>query len=211
MSDRNAGTELSLGEALRALPLATPPRDVWQALAAELAPLRVVQARSPARRRYALPAAIAAGLLAIAAALLLTTHERVAPRIATVAPTPASSSANGANAANGTSGKSAVVTDPETQLVALETRSQQLEHWLSQTRAAAAPLPGQDLAAAAEIEDLIGLVDVELAAAARKDALPLWRYRVNLLEDLTALRYASYRLAETGVQTAALTPTHLTN
>ena len=192
MSDRNTGTELSLGAALRALPLATPPRDVWQTLAAELAPARV----APARRRYVLPAAIAAGLLAFAVALMMMSRERAAPQIATVAPAPASSVANGANAANGTSGKGTVA-DPETQLVALETRSQQLEHWLSETRAAAAPLPGQDLAAAAELEDLISLVDVELAASTRKEALPLWRYRVNLLEDLTALRYSNYRLAET--------------
>src|SRR4051812_35929323 len=118
MSDRNAGTELSLAEALRALPLAAPPRDVWQTLAAELAPVRVAPARLPARRRYALPAAIAASLLAVAAALVLATRERVAPQIATVAPAPASIDANGANAANGTSGKSVAAADPEAQLVA---------------------------------------------------------------------------------------------
>jgi len=193
MSDRNAGAELSLAEALRALPLAAPPRDVWQTLAAELAP----QVRRPARRRFAVPAAIAAGVLAIAALLLTQTRERPAPQIATVAPASASSVANGTNAANGTSVRNVAAPDPEAQLTALESRSQQLERWLSETRAAAAPLPGQDLAAAAEIEDLIGLVDVELAAAPRKDAMPLWRYRVNLLEDLTALRYSNYRLAET--------------
>ena len=194
MSDRNARTELSLAHALRALPLAAPQRDLWQTLAAELAP----QVRKPARRRFAVPAAIAAGVLALAAALLLPrSREHASPQVATVAPLAASSVANGANAANGTNAKNPAAADPEAQLIALETRSQQLERWLSETRAAAAPLPGQDLAAAAELEDLIGLVDVELAAAARKEALPLWRYRVNLLEDLTALRYSNYRLAET--------------
>ena len=193
MSDRNARTELSLAQALRALPLAAPQRDGWQTLAAELAP----QMRKPARRRFAIPAAIAAGVLALAATLLLARwHERVPPQVATVAPAAASNVANSANVANGTNGNLTAV-DPQAQLTALESRSQQLERWLSETRAAAAPLPGQDLAAVAELEDLIGLVDVELTAAPRRDALPLWRYRVNLLEDLTALRYSNYRLAET--------------
>ena len=208
MSDRNAGTELSLAEALRALPQATPPRDVWQTLAAELATAQA-PARNRARRRYALPAAIAAGLLAVAAAWLLMQHAH-APRVATVAPAPSSIVRNGANAANGTSGRNAAA-DPEAQLLALETRSQQLEHWLSETRAAAAPLPGQDLAAAAELEDLIGLVDVDLAGSTRTDALPLWRYRVNLLEDLTALRYSNYRLAETIDTTSSGAPPNRIN
>ena len=56
------------------------------------------------------------------------------------------------------------------------------------------------MAAAAEIENLIGIVDVQLAAPAPndggRDEQKLWRRRVDLLEDLTALRYSNYRLAE---------------
>jgi len=84
-------------------------------------------------------------------------------------------------------------------MASLRQRSQDLEHWLRETQRAAAPLSGQDLAAAAEIEDMIALVDGQLNAAPRDSELPLWRRRVALLEDLTALRYSSYRLAETGI------------
>ena len=46
---------------------------------------------------------------------------------------------------------------------------------------------------------MIGLVDGQLNAAPQDSELPLWRCRVALLEDLTALRYSSYKLAETGI------------
>lgn len=197
MSDPSS-RQLSLGEALRALPLVAPERDVWATLAAELAP----QARRPARRRYALPVALAAGLLGLAAALLLRMPQPAPMNVATVAPPAASISTNDANvakAANATSVQNAGDAD----LIALENRSQALERWLHDTRDAASPLPGQDLAAAAEIENLIGLVDVALAGTSRQQALPLWRRRVNLLEDLTALRYSNYRLAETMLASSA--------
>jgi len=200
MSDRSGDNRLTLGDALRALPPLSPPRDGWSALAAELAP----QLRRPARRRHALPAALAAGVLGLAAALfLLRAPHDAAPLVATVAPPAASTVANDANAANvakvtnATNVKNAATDGTDARLAALETRSQALERWLHDTRAAASPLPGQDLAAAAEIENLIGLVDVELAGTSRASSLALWQRRVNLLEDLTALRYSNYRLAET--------------
>jgi hypothetical protein len=90
-----------------------------------------------------------------------------------------------------------------THLVALQTRSRELEQWLHQTADAATPLPGNDLAAAGEIESLIGIVDVELTAPKQQDEEKLWQRRVNLLEDLTALRYSNYRLAESSVSTTS--------
>ena len=198
ISSRN----LSLGEALRSLPLAAPERDAWATLAAELTP----QVRRPARRRHALPVALAAGLLGLAAALLLRMPQpaptNLATNVATVAPSVASISTNDANVAKAANATS-VQNVGETDLIALESRSQALERWLHDTRDAASPLPGQDLAAAAEIENLIGLVDVALAGTSRQQALPLWRRRVNLLEDLTALRYSNYRLAETMLASSA--------
>lgn len=201
MSDRNTPARLNLGDALRALPSAAPDRDAWPALAAQLKP----QSQVPARRRHALPLAIAAAcVLAIAAAYSLRQQQAVvasAPSVATVTPHAASSIVNGAeatDAANATSVQNSAG-DAGAQLVALEARSQALERWLRDTRLAASPLPGQDLAAASEIENLIGLVDVELTASAHTDALPLWQRRVALLEDLTALRYSNYRLAETAL------------
>ena len=49
--------------------------------------------------------------------------------------------------------------------------------------------------AAAEVEDLVSFVDVQLSAA-RDDpeALPLWRQRVALLEDLAVIRSAPQAL-----------------
>jgi hypothetical protein len=195
MSDRNPANQLSLGDALRALPLAAPDRDVWSALAAQLAPRQA----PPARRRFVVPLAIAAGILALATVLIVARHALVpAVDVATIPRAPASTVANDTNVANATNVQNAA-TEGEAQLVALESRSRALERWLSDTRGAAAPLPAQDLAAAAEIEDLIGLVDVELAAAPRNRSLALWHHRVALLEDLTTLRYSNYRIAESMV------------
>ncbi len=56
---------------------------------------------------------------------------------------------------------------------------------------------------------MIGLVDVEPWPRATQSAeLPLWQRRVALLEDLTALRYSNYRLAETA---AAMPATNTLN
>ena len=156
MSDPNARTELNLAEALRALPLAQPDGDPWQRLAAELKP-----AARP--RRRVLPFALAAGVAAVALAFALR-HESA------TAPTPSVATAQHGGASNVTNGNDAAIATNaqhipaaaanDAQLAALQTRSQALERWLEQTRDAAAPLPAQDLAAAAEIENLIGLVDV---------------------------------------------------
>ena len=209
MSDLNPTTEMKLGEALRALPLATPGRDGWPALVAQLASSRA-SARRPRRAwRYGVPLALAAGL---ALALVVPHLLRRSPSpsvttIATVAPATTSSTVNGAigvDAANMTNATNIQTQEgAEAQLAAAQTRSQALERWLRDTRHAAPPLPSQDLVAASEIENLIGLVDVELASVPTR-AVPLWQRRVALLEDLTALRYSNYRLAETASTTASI-------
>jgi hypothetical protein len=207
------GEPKPLHDALRALPSLAPERSVWPELAAQLSrgsgfAIRksAISAEQPTatRRtgRWFVPIALAAALvLAVGASRLLhrTDADRTAPA-ATVVPATASYVANATNGEKGTNAQSM-----DGQLAALQQRSQALEHWLRETARAATPLPGQDLAAAAEIEDMIGLVDVELNAAPRDAELPLWSRRVALLEDLTALRYSSYSLAETGVA-ARLTP-----
>ena len=210
MSDLNSTTGIKLGDALRALPLAAPGRDAWPALAARLAQSRA--SAKPSRRawRYGVPLALAAGLALALVVPQMLRHPlppSVAP-IATVAPASTSSTSN--SAANDTVGLDAAnmtnatnVQTPEAQLTATQNRSQALERWLRDTRHAASPLPSQDLVAASEIENLIGLVDVELASAP-KSTLPLWQRRVALLEDLTALRYSNDRLAETAFTTASV-------
>jgi hypothetical protein len=208
MSDLNSTTGMKLGDALRALPLAAPARDGWPALAAQLAPGRA--SAKPSRRawRYGVPLALAAGL----ALALVVPHMLPHPptpsgtTIATVAPAGSSSTTNGAvvDAANMTNATNIQTQEgAEAQLAAAQNRSQALERWLRDTRHAASPLPSQDLVAASEIENLIGMVDVELASAPTR-ALPLWQRRVALLEDLTALRYSNYRLAETASTTASI-------
>jgi hypothetical protein len=198
---------IKLGDALRVLPLSAPGRDVWPALAAQLAG-KSKSAKPPRRMwRYGVPVALAAGL---GLALVVSQSLRHPPTatvttIATVAPANTSSSSGSAdndadmtNATNIQIQEGAVV-----QLAAAQNRSQALERWLRDTRHAASPLPSQDLVAATEIENLIGLVDVELASAPTR-TLPLWQRRVALLEDLTALRYSNYRLAETASTTASI-------
>ncbi|MGH8040473.1 MAG: hypothetical protein ACREPN_00320 [Rudaea sp.] len=187
MSDPNPASRITLGAALRALPPASPPHDAWPALAAQLQ-------RAPAtrRRRYVVPLAIAA---ACACAFVATRLPHSPVPSATVAHPSASYSANGAATTSIHNVENATNT---AQLAQLQQRSHALERWLRETGRDAAPLQGQDLAAAAEIENLIGLVDVELAAPQRTRASALWQRRVGLLEDLAALRYSNYRLAAGG-------------
>jgi hypothetical protein len=202
MSDRNSTNRLTLGAALRALPLAAPERDAWSDLAAQLRP-----AAKPAGRRFVISLAIAAScILAVLAAYSLQRRANVIPTqfVATLTPDAASSNRNIANTADPTNATSTQNTDAasKAQLAALQLRSQALEEWLRDTRIAASPLPGQDLAAASEIENIIGLIDVGLVASSHTDTLPLWKRRVALLEDLTALRYSNYRMAETALADA---------
>jgi len=212
----NPGDARTLRDALRALPALAPATSAWPQLAARLAEQRnganvaaIGDRAVPARRRWFVPLALAAALVLAAVALQL---RRPAPQsaqpvaAATVAPDRASSNANAANSTKGTN----VQESARGQLAALQQRSQALERWLHETARSATPLPGQDLAAAAEIEDMIGLVDVQLNAAPRDAELPLWGRRVALLEDLTALRYSSYSVAESGTA-ARLMPANWTN
>ena len=184
-----APNHVTLGDALRALPLAAPPSDEWTLLRERMQPL---QMRPSAWRRYALPAALAAALAG--AVVVLRAPKPTAP--ATIAHAAASSSTNGTEA--DTIHDAQLAASPA-RLAQLQQRSPQaLERWLRETGRDAAPLQGQDLAAAAEIENLIGLVDVELAAPRQVRAQALWQRRVGLLEDLAALRYSNYRLAAGG-------------
>ncbi|HEY0178396.1 MAG TPA: hypothetical protein VGC30_02050 [Dokdonella sp.] len=173
----NPNPEAALSAALRALPDAAPQPDLWPALARELAPPR-------RRLRRALPAALAAGV-----ALALALAYRAVPRgDAPAAAAPA-----------------AIAAAPSSELDRLQLRSQALEHRIAGL--AQTPQEGRDLMAAVEIEDLIGLVDVQLdAARGDDDALPLWRQRVALLEDLATIRGGAYALAVAEPRDAGLVP-----
>ena len=81
------------------------------------------------------------------------------------------------------------------ELEHLRTRSQTLERWIAAV-AARAPQSSRGLMAAVEVEDLIGLVDVQLGAASGSaETLPLWRQRVALLEDLATIRGSAFAIA----------------
>jgi len=211
------GAVMPLPEALRALPQVAPAQSAWPQLAAQLAAKSTARARMapPRRQRYFVPAAIAAGIVLalIATPLLLQLRSpqpsALGPRPATIPQLAASSSTNATNTANATNAQTTA--DAGVQLAALQQRSQELEHWLHETARAAAPLSGQDLAAATEIEDMIGMVDMQLGAQQSNGGLPLWRHRVALLEDLTVLRYSSYSVAASGIDAKALMPTNWTN
>jgi len=175
--DRTLDTDpdRTLAAALRALPDAAPQPDLWPDLARELA------ARKRRRIwRHAIPAALAAAVLL---ALLL-------PRTATPPSTPLAGVSPAPKA-------TAPVSNDE--LDSLRTRSQTLERWVAAV-AAHAPQSSRDLMAAVEVEDLIGLVDVQLGATRdRADALPLWRQRVALLEDLATIRGSAFAIAASDV------------
>ena len=79
-------------------------------------------------------------------------------------------------------------TPAQAELQRLHDYSRSLEQWLAGLPGSA-PRDGRSLMAAAELEDLVGLADVQLSAArSESEALPLWRQRVALLEDLAAVR-----------------------
>jgi len=188
----------SLGDALRELPQLAPQTSAWPELAARLAVQRATPSlRRHTLRRYVWPAGIAAAfVLAFSAAWVFRAH----PERATPAQTAATESSAGAslvhNAANSTNSHD-VPLATDIGIAALQTRSRALEQWLRDTGAASAPQSTQDLAASAEIEDMIGLVDIQLGAIDSTDAasLPLWRRRVALLEDLSTLRYSANALS----------------
>jgi len=184
MSDRNGvamnQADAALAAALRALPQSAPQPDLWPELARALD-----RKRRPRAWRYLLPAALAAG---VALALLIPrspTRDSEAPRVASV---PATTSAPDA--------RNVTAPAPGNEIEQLHERSQTLERWIAAV-AARAPQDSRDLMAAVEVEDLIGLVDVQLGGArGEADALPLWRRRVALLQDLASIRGSAFAVAE---------------
>jgi hypothetical protein len=184
MSDRDGvatnSSDAALACALRALPQSAPQPDLWPELSRALE-----RKRRPRAWHYALPAALAAG---VALALLIPgspTRDSETPRVASVPPT-----TSGASAPN------AATPSATAEIEQLHERSQTLERWIAAV-AARAPQDSRDLMAAVEVEDLIGLVDVQLGGArGEADALPLWRRRVALLQDLASIRGSAFAVAE---------------
>lgn len=179
----------TLADALRALPGAAPQPDLWPQLAQSLARQRRVH-----RWRVALPAALAAGVTL--ALLLPRVVERDAPAVASM---PVATTAPAQNT-SATAAATTTTNDVDT----LRRRSHSLETWIAAV-SAQAPQDGRDLMAAVEVEDLIGVVDVQLnATRSEAEALPLWQRRVDLLEDLATIRGAAALSVKGDARVAAL-------
>lgn len=153
-----------LARALRALPLEAPPPGGFARLEATLAARR---RRAHLVRGFALAASLAA--IAILPLALLSRREAPPPQSPAVAAVDAAPES--AEAAT------------QRELIA---RNQELEAWV---RAQDEPFDGASAYASAGLEDLIGVLDAELAGThdrARADAL--WRQRLGLLEELASVR-----------------------
>lgn len=175
-----------LGAALRALPAATPPLDLWPDLARRLRPKRTRM------RRHAWPAALAASLLLGLLWSRTAWHERAADPTATAPRTAMPALAAGTS-----------------EIDDLRARSRDIEGWLG-ALSAQSPHDAGTLMAAAEIEDLVSFVDVQLSAARNDpEALPLWRQRVALLEDLAVIRSGPQTLVAGTTNDNMLLPTSL--
>lgn len=163
-------TDASLADALRALPGHSPQPDLWPGLA------RSLHARRRSRQlRTLVPLALAAGL----ALVLLWPKDAVHQP----APLPLAS-------VNGETTPAA----SNVKLADLKQHSQNLERWIAAVSRNAAQ-DSRDLMAAVEVEDLIGLVDLQLGASADStDTRALWQQRVSLLEDLATIRAAAARI-----------------
>lgn len=227
MSDRQSATELNdaaVGRALRGLASATPPQDGWAVLAASLQAQGLVRAADevstptePSRnsgaapahssrrarssgsavpRRHWLPAGVAAALALVAVALMPTNRLDAPPPVTTP---PATTAAVTGAPATTTAASSGAATGAA-ELAQLRGESARIEEWLRLLKADETPLDGRSLMAATEIEDMIGLIDLQLAADSDStgDTQALWRSRVALLRDLAAVR-TTYSLAGTGI------------
>jgi hypothetical protein len=175
----NTNPEHTLAAALRALPDTAPQPDLWPDLAHALGRKRRTRVR-----RYLIPVALAAGL-ALALLLPSTTLRQPAPVDTPVI----------ASSGTTTSSPAQPAAAARDEIVDLHQRSQALERWIAAV-SARAPQDSRDLMAVVEVEDLIGLIDLQLGAARDgADALPLWRQRVALLEDLAAIRVGAFTIA----------------
>jgi hypothetical protein len=176
MNDMN--DEASLAAALRALPASTPPQGAWRNLSARIGRRRTV------RRTvwFTLPAAFAAGIALTFAWPHL--HLRApSPLPARVAQTPSTAKPD---------------TRPIPDVAALQASSAQWQNWVQNLSHNGGPLDGRALASAVALQDRIGMVDLQLSAAARDPAAAasLWQQRITLLQQLGLLHLQPYLVAE---------------
>lgn len=163
-----------LREALSQLPEHAPDSETWSRIHARA----VSRRRSRRRLRRILPLAAAASLLLALGMPVL--HDATSPDRAPLQ-TQTHVSPPTRNPATAHTAMPTVAS--------LQHRSMRMEQWLSELRTHGAPLQGVALARAVDLQDRIGLVDLQLSAPGDTPARKaLWQQRVNLLQDLAMLR-----------------------
>lgn len=152
------GDDTPLREALRALPLASPPASALPALTARLARQR----RTRTLRRW-LPLAAAAAVCALALVPVPRQGAPDHPAVTTVA--------------------------ANRDLTALIAQNQVYESALRSAAFGGHAHSARSALAGAELEDLIGMLDLELSATGDDaQARDLWRQRLALMQELAAVR-----------------------
>ena len=158
-----APDDAALSAALQALPLATPARSAWMDIQNELA-------QSPRRttQRRVLPKWIALAATVVAAVVGVRMYGTTTP-VASTAP--------------------AAGVAPSAETLALIAQSQQLDAVLATLDARSVPIDASNAMASAELENLIGLTDLQLNAVRHDgEAQALWSRRVDLMTRLAGTR-----------------------
>jgi hypothetical protein len=166
-------TRIPLAQALAALPLETPDRSAWPALAARL---------GKRRRMPRWPMALAAGLLALA----------LLPRGWYSDPSAAGPSQAGVAAT------ATIAAESRGQLASLMSESARLERLVSAASDDGAS-SGSAAALSLALEDKLAALDAELEAG--PDAatqLSLWQQRVELMRNIAAVETSRHYLAAEG-------------
>lgn len=167
------------GEALRALPLLNPPRDVW----AELRPRLGAQPATPLRPRTSPWLAVAATLaLALGLARWLAPGAPAAPAVPAAMPATDTPSP-----------------DSAAELARLQGESAQLEAWIDWQQGDAVA-SGASASLGLAMQGRIAQIDLLLARAdlAPEARLPLWQERVLRLRQLAGLDTTRQWLAARG-------------
>jgi hypothetical protein len=180
MADLTARDDgIALADALRSLPLETPERSAWPALAARLA-----EPRQRARRASRWPYALAAVAL-----LVLALLPRGGMPTGDIGTTPQAVASNSASAA----------TPATTQLATLMNQSAQLERLLAAASDDGAS-SGSTTALGLQMEDSLQRLDASLGSdrLSDKQQLSLWQQRVNLLRQIASLETSRHYYAAEG-------------
>ena len=182
MDDHEINTAgITLGHALSSLPLETPDRSAWPALAQRIQPRRRVS-------HWPLAAAMAAGLLALA----------LLPRGWQADPQRAAAPSGTAVAANATASTAGGAADSRLQLAALMSESARLERLVSVASDDGAS-SGSAAALSLALEDGLAALDAQLEAAPDPSAqLSLWQQRVDLMRNIAAVETSRHYLAAEG-------------